>query len=356
VFYREILEAELARANKNSPKRASLLGRLLAWLSVLLLLAAVAIGGYGWRYAHTPFPLDGGPRAFVLERGTTMRMAANQLAAEGLVEEPWLLTVLARLTGDAGRIKAGSYELSEPVTPLQLLAKLTDGDVSSATLTIVEGWNWRQVKAALAKDPDLRHDTAGMDDAAILAAIGAKAPSPEGLFFPDTYHFGKQSSDIQVLKRAHEAMQKQLAAAWEARAANLPLQSPYEALTLASIVEKETGAANDRPMISSVFHNRMRIGMRLQTDPTVIYGLGEAFDGNLKRVHLETDTPYNSYTRGGLPPTPIAMPGMAALLAATNPASSKALYFVAKGDGSSYFSATLAEHNQAVRRYQLGAK
>ncbi|HEY9101501.1 endolytic transglycosylase MltG [Chitinimonas sp.] len=337
-------------------KKTSVLGRLFAMLFLLALLAAGAAAAYIWHYASSPLPLENAPRDFVLERGTTMRMAANQLAAEGLVTEPWLLVQLARATGAASRIKAGSYEISQPVTPLQLLAKLSDGDVTSATITLVEGWNWRQVKAALARNGDLRHDTAAMDDAALLAAIGAQVSSPEGLFFPDTYHFAKQSSDLQVLKRAYEAMQKQLTTAWEARAANLQLKNPYELLTLASIIEKETGAAKDRPMISSVFHNRLAIGMRLQTDPTVIYGLGESFDGNLKRVHLETDTPYNSYTRAGLPPTPIAMPGMASLLAATNPAQSKALYFVAKGDGSSYFSASLTEHNQAVRRYQLGGR
>ncbi|QDQ29214.1 endolytic transglycosylase MltG [Chitinimonas arctica] len=322
----------------------------------MVLLVLVPAGAYVWRYIHTPQPLAELPRSFVVERGGNMRTVANQLEAEGLLEHPWLLTIIARLNGDAMRIKAGSYELSQPLTPLELLAKLTDGDVSSASLTIVEGWNWRQVKAALARDPDLRHDSAAMDDAALLAALGSKAQSPEGLFFPDTYHFAKQSSDVQVLKRAQEAMERQLKAAWGARAANLPLASPYEALTLASIIEKETGAARDRSMISSVFMNRLAQGMRLQTDPTVIYGLGERFDGNLRRVDLETDTPWNTYTRGGLPPTPIAMPGQAALLAATRPAQSQALYFVAKGDGSSYFSTTLTEHNQAVRRYQLGAK
>lgn len=344
------------RRTHRKPRQQTNSGRVLGFLLLILVLLLAAAGAYIGRYLSTPFPLTDAPRAFELSRGSTMRMAANQLAAEGLVTEPWLLTLVARVNGSAARIKAGSYEISTPLTPLQLLAKLTDGDVSSATLTLLEGWNWRQVKAALARHPELRHDTDKLSDAELLALLGSDAASPEGLFFPDTYHFAKQSSDIQVLKRAHQAMQKQLAAAWEARAANLPLKSPYEALTLASIIEKETGAAKDRAMIASVFHNRMRIGMRLQTDPTVIYGLGEAFDGNLRKVHLETDTPYNSYTRGGLPPTPIAMPGMGSLLAATNPAQSKALYFVAKGDGSSYFSTTLTEHNQAVRRYLLGGK
>ncbi|PHV11725.1 endolytic transglycosylase MltG [Chitinimonas sp. BJB300] len=331
-------------------------GRILGQFLLIVFVLVAALAAYVGRYLTTPFPLDNAPRAFVLERGTTMRMAANQLAADGLVTEPWLFSLVARFNGAAPRIKAGSYELNEAVTPLQLLAKLTDGDVTSATLTLVEGWTWRQVKAALARHPDLRHDTQHLGDAELLTKLGVSGSSVEGLLFPDTYHFAKQSSDIQVLKRAQEAMQKQLAAAWEARAANLPLSQPYEALILASIIEKETGAAKDRAMIASVFHNRLRIGMRLQTDPTVIYGLGEAFDGNLRKLHLETDSPYNSYTRSGLPPTPIAMPGMASLLAATNPAQSKALYFVAKGDGSSYFSTSLAEHNQAVRRYLLGAK
>ncbi|WP_308446495.1 endolytic transglycosylase MltG [Chitinimonas sp. BJYL2] len=349
----------MARKRSNSrpaQRGTSTLGRLFALMLVSALIAAIALAAYVWQYAHSPLPFNGKPQAFTLERGTTMRMAANQLADQGLVVQPWLLVQVARINGSASRIKAGSYEITEAVTPLQLLAKLTDGDVSSATLTIVEGWNWRQVRAALNRHPDLRHDSAQLDDAALMQQLGIQANSPEGQFFPDTYHFAKQSSDLQVLQRAHQAMRTQLDAAWAARAPNLPLRTPADALTLASIIEKETGAAKDRGMISSVFHNRLRIGMRLQTDPTVIYGLGEAFDGNLKRVHLETDTPWNTYTRGGLPPTPIAMPGMASLLAATQPAQSKALYFVAKGDGSSYFSGSLTEHNQAVRRYQLGAR
>jgi UPF0755 protein len=338
------------------PKRASGFTRFMLFLMLLVLLGAAAGGAYIWQYLNTPFALPQMPTAFVLERGTTLKVAARQLAAQGVVEQPLLLTWIGRLRGDAARIKAGSYELNAPVTPLQLLAKLTDGDVSSGALVIVEGWNWRQLKAALAKNDDLRHDSAALDDAAIVAAIGEQASSPEGLFFPDTYHFAKQSSDLEVLKRAHLLLRRKLDAAWQGRAAGLALNSPYEALILASIVEKETGRASDRAMISAVFNNRLRIGMRLQTDPSVIYGLGERYDGTIHKVDLETDTPYNTYTRPGLTPTPIAMPGEAALEAALNPAPSKALYFVAKGDGSSYFSSTLAEHNQAVRRYQLGGR
>lgn len=331
-------------------------GGVLSSLLMLLLLAAFAAAGYVYWYATTPQALSTTPQAFTLEPGTSMRAAARQLQREGILSQGWLFSLLARAQGSASKIKAGSYELTEPVSPLELLAKLTDGDVSSATLTLVEGWNWRQVRAALAKHPDVKHDSAAMSDADIANALGLPSRSVEGWLFPDTYHFAKGSSDLSVLKRANLAMTKQLASAWQARAANLPLQSPEEALILASIIEKETGRAADRPMISAVFNNRLRIGMRLQTDPTVIYGMGEHYRGNIRKVDLETDTPWNTYTRGGLTPTPIAMPGSAALFAALNPAPAKALYFVAKGDGSSYFSQTLAEHNQAVRRYQLGIK
>ncbi|MFC4158351.1 endolytic transglycosylase MltG [Chitinimonas lacunae] len=338
-----------------SKSSVGLAGRLAAITLTLILLVLVASAAYVYRYISTPLPLGAQPHSFTLEPGTTMRGAANQLAAQGLVEQPWLLIWIARATGQDSRIKAGSYEFTAPLTVLGLLDKLSDGDVSSATLMVVEGWNWRQVRAALARHPHLKHDSAALDDAALMAAIGAGETSPEGMFFPDTYHFAKGSSDLKVLSRAYQAMQKQLAVAWEARAADLPLKTPYEALILASMIEKETGKPTDRGMIASVFVNRLRIGMRLQTDPSVIYGLGERFDGNLRRVDLETDTPYNTYTRSGLTPTPIAMPGREALLAAVNPASSKWLYFVAKGDGTSHFSETLEQHNQAVRRYQLGA-
>jgi UPF0755 protein len=344
------------RKKKAAPPPSFSFAGFATRLFLFVLLLCVAAGAYVWRYINTPFPLAHTPAEFTLERGTTMKMAAFQLAGEGLITQPGLFVWIARLHGDASRIKAGSYELTEPVTPMQLLSKLSEGDVTSASLLLVEGWNWKQVRAALAKSPDLRHDTAAMKDADVDAALGIEAPTPEGMFFPDTYHFAKQSSDLDVLKRAYAAMQRKLAAAWEARAPNLPLKSPYEALTLASIVEKETGRANDRAMVAAVFNNRLTIGMRLQTDPSVIYGLGARYDGTIHKVDLETDTVYNTYTRAGLTPTPIAMPGEAALYAALNPAKSKALYFVAKGDGSSYFSDTLAEHNQAVRRYQLGGK
>jgi UPF0755 protein len=221
-------------------------------------------------------------------------------------------------------------------------------------VTIVEGWNWRQVRQALAKAENLKPDSRALPDDALMAQLGRPGVAPEGRFYPDTYSYAKGSSDLAVLQRAMKAMDKHVQQAWALRQPDASLKSPEEALILASIVEKETGKGSDRQLISGVFNNRLRIGMRLQTDPTVIYGLGEAFDGNLRRVHLTSDTPWNTYTRAGLPPTPIAMPGKSALLAAVQPAKTPALYFVAKGDGSSHFSATLDEHNRAVNRYQRG--
>lgn len=331
-------------------------GGVLKTLLSLIFMALLGSGVFVYWYLTTPRALPTTPQAFTLEPGTTMRGAARQLEHEGILSQGWLFSLYARASGAASKIKAGSYELTEPVSPLALLAKLTDGDVTSSTLTIVEGWNWRQVKAALNKHPDLQHTVANLRDEEVAQALGLEDSTVEGQLFPDTYHFAKGSNDVAVLKRAHLAMTRQLEAAWQARSENLPLKSPKELLILASIVEKETGKAADRPMVAAVFNNRLRIGMKLQTDPSVIYGMGENYKGNIRKVDLETDTPWNTYTRLGLTPTPIAMPGSAALFAAVNPAPSKALYFVAKGDGSSYFSETLAEHNQAVRRYQLGAK
>ncbi len=329
---------------------------MLGGLILIVFLIAVIAGGWFWRYAHAPLAIERYPQEFTLEHGTSMKAAARQLAEAGIVDDPQLLSWLARFTGQAARLKAGSYELTGPTSPLQLLDKLTEGDVTLGTLTLIEGWNLRQLRAALARNPDLRHDSASLSDAELLQAVGDQSGRQlaEGMFFPDTYHFAKGSSELAVLKRAYKSLQQNLAHAWEARSANLPLSTPYEALILASLVEKETGRPSDRSLIAAVFVNRLRIGMRLQTDPAVIYGMGEQFDGNLRKADLLADGPYNTYTRAGLPPSPIAMPGMAALHAAVNPAPSKALYFVAMGDGRSYFSETLVEHNQAVRRYQLG--
>ncbi len=325
-------------------------------LVLLLALAGAVVAGAAAWWLHRPMGTGPGGPALELsiEPGTTPRGVAQAVALAGAQVSPDLLAWWFRLSGQDRRLRAGSYEITPEMSPRQLLRMLVRGEESLRTITLVEGWNWRQVRQALAKADQLRAETSGLDDAELMARLGRPGQSPEGRFYPDTYSYGKGSSDLAVLARALKAMDRQQQLAWDARQSGLPLQSPQEVLILASIIEKETGQGADRPLISAVFHNRLRIGMRLQTDPTVIYGLGESFDGNLRRIHLTTDTPWNTYTRAGLPPTPIAMPGKAALMAAVQPAPSRALYFVAKGDGSSHFSETLDEHNRAVNRYQRG--
>ncbi|NMG74073.1 endolytic transglycosylase MltG [Aromatoleum diolicum] len=327
---------------------------LILRLLIVLALAVAALSAAAWWYAQRPLKLVQPVVDFTVQRGFTMRQAAAAISAAGVDVSPRALYWLARVTGKAERILAGSYEVHEGVTPWLLILKLSSGDVSQAELRLLEGWNFRQVRAALETHPDLLRDTASLSEADILRAIGASEQHPEGLFFPDTYLFDKQSSSLAVLRRAYAAMKQRLAQAWEARDPLLPLASPYEALILASIIEKETGRPEDRGLVASVFANRLRIGMRLQTDPTVIYGYGDGFDGRLRKWHLETDHPYNTYTRAGLPPTPIAMPGSDALNAAVRPAPSDYLYFVSRGDGSSEFSSNLNDHNKAVNRYQRG--
>ncbi len=328
---------------------------LMKLLGVVLALAAMAAALGAW-WVHAP--LSTGPARATLdlsiEPGTPPRTMAQLAVDAGLQTSPTLLYAWFRLSGQSRQMRAGSYEIAPGTSPRRLLSMLVRGEESLRSLTLVEGWNWRQVRQALAKAELLKPDSQGLSDQDLMARLGRPGVAPEGRFYPDTYSYAKGSSDLQLLARALQAMDRQLAKAWAARAQDSVLQSPEQALILASIVEKETGRASDRPMISGVFHNRLRIGMPLQTDPTVIYGLGEAFDGNLRRTHLRADTPWNTYTRSGLPPTPIAMPGKAALLAAVQPASSRALYFVAKGDGSSQFSETLDAHNRAVNRYQRG--
>ncbi len=325
----------------------------------LLVLAFVAglvvFGAVGW-WLHEPLTLKPQPGSQVLdleiEPGTPAQRVAEAVAASGADVPPVLLYAWFRLSGQARQIKAGSYEITPGTTPRMLLSMLVRGEESLKSVTLVEGWNFRQVRAALQKAEALKPDTQGLGAEAIMAQLGKPGVHPEGRFFPDTYTYAKGSSDLAVLKRAARAMDKRLEAAWALRSPDTPLKTPDEALILASIVEKETGKPSDRPEIGGVFCNRLRIGMMLQTDPTVIYGMGEQFDGNLRKRDLQADTPYNTYTRTGLPPTPIAMPGKAALLAAVQPAQTKALYFVARGDGTSHFSSTLDEHNRAVNKFQ----
>lgn len=322
-------------------------------LALALLTILLALGGMAW-YAWTPMRHTGAdyPLAFSIPQGASLKMASREMFQAGALEHPLFFELLARALGKASAIKAGSYGLTQPVTPLELLRKITLGETVWGKLTVIEGWTFAQMRRALDNQADLRHDSAGMSDAELLQAIGAEVANPEGMFFPDTYFYDHGSSDLALYKRAHQAMLRVLRASWDKRAPGLPYKTPMDALILASIIEKETGAPEERAMIAAVFINRLRLGMRLQTDPSVIYGLGDRFDGNLRRMDLETDTPYNSYTRAGLPPTPIALPGADAIHAALHPASSRALYFVAMGNGRHVFSNTLEEHNRAVARYQ----
>ncbi len=326
-----------------------------SWIKRIFLLALcltlLLVAGFGW-FAFSPLTLHSDPTDFSIKSGSSLRSATRQIVESGIELNAWQFNLLGRLLGRAGTIKAGSYQVGRGITPIALLNKLTAGEVTQAELVFLEGWTFRQMRAALDADPAVKHDSTAFSDAEIMARLDAAGRSPEGLFFPDTYLFGKGTSDLDILKRAYKAMDRQLQAAWQQRAPDLPYRSPYDALIMASVIEKETGQSTDRALIGGVFVNRLRIGMMLQTDPSVIYGMGEKFDGNLRKKDLIKDTPHNTYTRTGLPPTPIAMPGEAALEAALNPAKTEALYFVARGDGSSEFSRTLAEHERAVAKYQ----
>ena len=328
--------------------------RFFIRLILLLALVSAALGGALAWWLHQPLALPGHGVDLSIEPGTSSRGVAQAVVNAGVDVSPQLLYLLFRLSGQSRQIRAGSYEIEAGATPSSLLEVLVRGREATRSLVLVEGWNMRQVRAALARADQLKHDSAALSDEALMDKLGKPGLSPEGRFFPDTYTYSKGSSDIALLHRALRAMERKLDAAWAARASDLPLKNADEALVLASIVEKETGKASDRAEVAAVFVNRLRLGMPLQTDPSVIYGMGEAFDGNLRKKDLQTDTPWNTYTRGGLPPTPISMPGAASLLAAVQPAHSKALYFVARGDGSSHFSESLDSHNRAVNRYQRG--
>ena len=326
-------------------------------LLVLVLLGAAALGLGWWRHAaFAKVPLAGIETGdtLLVARGDSLPRVVARLQQEGVRTGPLLQwRLLARQLDADGRLQVGEYALAPGATPQSLLLAMRDGKVVRRGFTIVEGWNIRDLRAALAKVEGLRHDSAQLDDAALMKALGHAGQHPEGRFLPETYAWVRGDSDLDILGRAHDAMQKALDAAWASRAPDLPMQSKDEALTLASIVEKETGIAEERPQIAGLFARRLKIGMRLQTDPTVIYGMGAAYAGNIRRSDLTTDTPYNTYTRAGLPPTPIAMPGKAALQAVAHPAEGDALYFVAVGDGSGrhVFSKSLDQHNSAVRDY-----
>src|SRR5690606_24604500 len=276
----------------------------------------------------------------------------RQIENAGVPAHPLMLTALAQLTGNSTKLKAGTYELKPGTSPLRLIRQLVRGEFAQEALVIIEGWTFAQMRAEIDAHPGLKHETLGMSDRELMAKISSEYPLPEGLFYPDTYMFAKNSSDLQIYRQAHRLMLKKLDAEWQQRDTSLPYATPYQALTMASIIEKETGRKSERDMIAAVFVNRLRVGMPLQTDPTVIYGMGENFKGNIRRRDLLADTPHNTYTRPGLPPTPISLPGAESLHAALHPANSKALYFVARGDGTSQFSSNLADHNNAVNKYQ----
>ncbi len=322
------------------------------WFLIAFSLAVLIASAY---WVLSPLSMSTQTVDLSIEPQTPVRGIAQAVADAGVQVQPVVLYAFFRASGQSRKLRAGSYELSQGNSPLDLLRKLTRGEESLKAISLIDGWTFRQFRAALAKADGLKHDTKDLSDDALMAQLGMPGVAPEGRFFPDTYTYGKGTSELHVMQRAANAMTKQLAAAWGQRQPDIQIKNIDEALILASIVEKETGRESDRTTISRVFHNRLAVGMPLQTDPTVIYGMFDSFDGNLRRADLRADHPWNTYTRKGLPPTPIAMPGRNALKAAVQPAPSNALYFVAKGDGTSHFSATLDEHNAAVNRYQRKA-
>ena len=324
----------------------------IIWLSIACSIALLALSA---NWVLRPLPMRGEAVDLSIEPQTPVRGIAKAVVQAGIDVNSDVVFLFFRLSGQSRALRAGSYEINQGDTALDLLRKLSRGEESLKAVSLIDGWTFRQFRAALNKAEGLKHDTKDLSDEQIMAQLGMPGVAPEGRFFPDTYTYGKGTSELRVMQRAANAMTKQLAAAWGQRQPDIRVKTIDEALILASIIEKETGRESDRTTISRVFHNRLAIDMPLQTDPTVIYGMFDNFDGNLRRADLRTDHPWNTYTRKGLPPTPIAMPGRNALKAAVQPAPSNALYFVAKGDGTSYFSATLEEHNAAVNRYQRKA-
>jgi UPF0755 protein len=324
-------------------------------LLLLIVLLGLALAGAVAFWSTQPLiELAEGaqPVEFSIQPGSSVRQIGEQIAAAGIPVYPLLFELLARASGKGDRLKAGDYELDPGVTPRKLVDKLARGQFAQKSLAVIEGWTFRQMRAAVAANPALRHETVKLSDAELLAQITPDFKIAEGLFFPDTYLFAKGASDLQIYRKAHALLMQRLNDHWEARDPSVPYKTPYQALVMASIVEKETGRKAERSTIAGVFVNRLRLGMLLQTDPTVIYGMGDRYTGKITKRDLQTDTPYNTYTRAGLPPSPIALPGAAALAAALRPAKTEALYFVSRGDGSSQFSDNLTDHNRAVNKFQ----
>jgi len=327
--------------------------KLILWSLLAAVLLSAILAFQLLRFQHGAVALEAGPGVFLIRSGSNIKSIAQDLARAKIINDPWLFILLAKVRGLETRVRAGEYQIDAGITAEELLEKFIEGNSIQYQLTIIEGWTFRQMLAAIAADPIIENTLQGKTDAEIMALLELPGQHPEGLFFPDTYRFPKGTSDLNFLQRAYQVMDRHLQREWSQRAPDLPLKTPYEALILASIIEKETGAAFERPLIAAVFIQRLQRNMRLQTDPTIIYGLGDDFDGNIRTRDLKKDTPYNTYLNAGLTPTPIALPGLDSIRAALHPASSDALYFVSRGDGTHQFSATLDEHNAAVQRHQL---
>jgi UPF0755 protein len=341
----------IAAHDSRGPRVSTATMKSFRRLLIVGLVVLLGVAGAAAWWLQRPLVLRQASVEVSIEPGTSARDMARLWTQAGVDVSPELLYQWFRWSGQSRRIRAGSYAVETGVTPRELLDKMVRGDETLESLRLIEGWNFRQVREALAKAPHLKPSTHDMSDAQVAAALGLQENSVEGLLFPDTYAYGRGVSDLTVLRRAQQAMAHKLAQAWQKRQADLPVATPAQMLILASVVEKETGLPADRAKVAAVLENRLRIGMHLQSDPTVIYGLGERYDGHLHKSDLQTDTPYNSYTRRGLPPTPIALPSLASLEAVARPDPTRALYFVAKGDGSSAFSESLADHNRAVNQY-----
>ncbi len=326
--------------------------KIKRWL-LLSLLAAILLTVWLAYYAITPLKLRPNSQEIEIQAKSGLRSIANQLVKQGVLKEPWRFILLAKLLKKESFLQAGSYTLNKNISPYQLLLSLNHGKTTQGAVTFIEGHTFAQMREKLASNDAVKQTITGLSESEILKLMGSQYQVAEGLFFPDTFYFDRNSADTVMLKRSYDAMQNKLAKAWLTRDANLPYKNSYEALIMASIVEKETGKPSERAMIAGVFINRLRLGMRLQTDPTVIYGMGLQYKGNIRKKDLLYDTPYNTYTRDGLPPSPIAMPGAAAIDAVLHPNATKALYFVGKGDGSHAFSDNLEAHNRAVVKYQL---
>jgi len=330
--------------------------RFIKFLLFFGLIAALVLASSLSYYAKKPLNLPPEAQEISIKPKSSLASIGDQLVEQGVLKHAWPFVILTRVLHKESTLQAGDYTLNKNINPYQLLLSLNHGKATQGSVTFIEGKTFKQMREKLAKNDAIKHNIQGMTDSEVMEAIAGKDQHPEGLFFPDTFYFDRGTADTVLLKRAYEIMQSKLETAWADRADGLPYKNSYQALIMASIVEKETGKASERPMIAGVFINRLRIGMRLQTDPTVIYGIGDKYDGNIRKKDLETDTIYNTYTRDGLPPTPIAMPGAASIEAALHPDTTKALYFVGKGDGTHEFSDSLTEHNRAVAKYQLQGK